>query len=160
MVEDTTAETSVRFSIDVAASIEHAFRVFTEGIDSWWPRDHHIGAVDMAAAILEPRTGGRWYELGVDGSECEWGIVLAWDPPGHLALSWHLDGDFRYVPGAELASRVDVHFEATGEHMTRVTLEHSGLDRHGPTWRRLREGITRGWPADLRRFALSAETSA
>jgi uncharacterized protein YndB with AHSA1/START domain len=91
-------ETSVRFEIDVEAPIEHVFRVFSEGFDSWWPRDHHIGEVDMAVAILEPRIGGRWYELGVDGSESDWGTVLAWDPPRHVAVSWHLDGTFRFDP--------------------------------------------------------------
>jgi uncharacterized protein YndB with AHSA1/START domain len=142
--------TSVRFEIEVAAPIEHAFRVFTEGFDSWWPRDHHIGRVDMAVAILEPRVGGRWYELGVDGSECEWGMVLAWDPPRHVAVSWHLDGEFRFDPRRDRASRVDIHFEQRGVDRTQVILEHSGLDRHGETWRLLRDRISRGWPTDLR----------
>jgi uncharacterized protein YndB with AHSA1/START domain len=153
----TPDETSVIFSIDVEAPIEHAFQVFTEGIDSWWPREHHIGSVDMAIAILEPRAGGRWYELGIDESECDWGIVLAWEPPRHVALSWHLDGDFR---SGTRESRVDIRFEALDDRTTRVVLEHSGLDRHGPTWRRLRDGISRGWPADLQRFARAVEHAA
>jgi uncharacterized protein YndB with AHSA1/START domain len=153
------SETSVRFSIDVDVPIEHAFRVFTERLDSWWPRVHHIGEVEMAAAILEPRAGGRWYELGIDGSECDWGLVLAWDPPHHVALSWHVDGDFRHDADDTHASRVDIDFEARGDQTTTVVLEHSGLDRHGPTWRRLREGITRGWPADLQMFKRAAEVT-
>jgi hypothetical protein len=150
-------ETTARFSIDVRAPVEHTFRVFFERIDAWWPRDHHIGTVPMAAAILEPRAGGRWYELGVDGSECEWGVVLAFDPSRHVALSWHLDGEFQYDADPDRASRVDVWFEPTPDGGTRVTLEHSGLDRHGDTWRRLRESITRGWPIDLRLLAAAAE---
>jgi uncharacterized protein YndB with AHSA1/START domain len=142
--------TSVRFEIEVEAPIEQVFRVFTEGIDSWWPRDHHIGRVDMAVAILEPRIGGRWYELGVDGSECDWGTVLAWDPPRHVAVSWHLDGTFQFDPDRTRASRVDVRFEPRGSDRTQVILEHSGLDRHGDTWQTLRERISRGWPSDLR----------
>lgn len=158
---DTPApETSVRFSIEVDVPIDHAFRVFTERIDSWWPRDHHIGGVEMVAAILEPRAGGRWYELGIDGSQCDWGLVLAWDPPRHVALSWHLDGDFRFDADRARASRVDVRFEASGDRTTMVVLEHSGLDRHGPTWPRLREGISRGWPADLRLFKRASELTA
>jgi uncharacterized protein YndB with AHSA1/START domain len=147
------AEASVRFTIDVSAPIEQAFDVFTLGIDTWWPRDHHIGRVEMAAAILEPRAGGRWYEIGVDGSTCEWGLVLAWDPPHHVAVSWHLDGDFRYDPDQATASRVDVYFERIDSRTTTVTLEHSGLDRHGEGWKRLRDAISRGWPTDLRLFA-------
>jgi hypothetical protein len=106
----------------------------------------------MAVAILEPRIGGRWYELGVDGSECEWGMVLAWDPPRHVAVSWHLNGEFRFDPSRERASRVDVHFEPRGADRTRVILEHSGLDHHGETWRLLRDRISRGWPTNLRLF--------
>ena len=153
--------TAVRFEIEVAAPLEHAFRVFTEEFDSWWPRDHHIGAVEMAVAMIEPRPGGRWYELGVDGSECDWGVVLAWEPPVHLALSWHLDGDFRFDPSRERSSRVDVHFAERGADGTVVTLEHSGLDRHGDSWHRLRDAISRGWPTDLHRFrdALDADTA-
>jgi uncharacterized protein YndB with AHSA1/START domain len=151
--------TSVRFEIEVVAPIEHAFRVFTEGFDSWWPRDHHIGRAEMAVAILEPRVGGRWYELGVDGTECEWGMVLAWDPPRHVAVSWHLDGEFRFDPGRERASRVDIHFERRDADRTRVILVHSGLDRHGDTWHLLRDRISRGWPTDLRRFRDAVEAA-
>ena len=155
--ESADPETTVRFSIDVAAPIERAFEVFTARFDTWWPRDHHIGTVEMAAAVLEPRTGGRWYELGVDGSECEWGIVLAWEPPRHVALSWHLDGEFRFDGDQASASRVDVRFSDLGAGRTRVELVHSGLDRHGDTWRLLRERISRGWPKDLRLLAEAIE---
>lgn len=149
--------TAVRFSISVAVDVERAFRVFTEQMGSWWPPEHHINDAPMAAAILEPRVGGRWYELGIDGSQCEWGVVLAWDPPHHVAVSWHLDGDFRYDPTVERSSRVDVRFQAQEDGTTRVELEHSGLDHHGPTWRRLRDAVSEpaGWPLHLRRFALT-----
>ena len=153
----TGSDFAVHFSIEVAVPIEQAFRVFTDGIDSWWPRNHRIGEVAMAAAILEPRPGGRWYELGVDGSECDWGVVLVWDPPRHLALSWQLDGEFHRDADATHASRVDVRFEARGEGTTRVVLEHTGLDHHGTSWQRVREGISRGWPADLLLFKEAAE---
>lgn len=148
-------ETTVRASIAVRAPIEHAFDVFTAGMSSWWPRSHHIGTTAMVATIVEPRVGGRWYELGDDGSECDWGMVLAWGPPHHLALSWHLDGDYRYDPDARRSSRVDIRFRAQADGTTLVEVEHSGLDRHGPTWRRLRDDIasTGGWPGMLRLFA-------
>ena len=149
-------ETAVRFSVIVDADIERAFAVFTEQMTVWWPPEHHINAAPMAAAILEPRVGGRWYELGNDGSECEWGVVLAWDPPHHVAVSWHLDGDFqRFDPDMAHTSRVDVRFRAESDGTTRVELEHSGLDHHGPTWRRLRDSISSpgGWQETLRRFA-------
>ena len=150
--QSTLDETSLSFSLEIAASIERAFEVFTAGLDSWWPRTHHIGKADMAMAVLEPRAGGRWYELGVDGSTCEWGVVLAWEPPSHVSMSWHLDGDFQFDADRSQSSRVDVYFEKLGPDSTRITLIHSGLDRHGETWTRLRDSITSGWPTILRLY--------
>jgi uncharacterized protein YndB with AHSA1/START domain len=150
-----TSDTTVTKSIVVHAPIERAFRVFTEDFDSWWPRSHHIGTAEMAKAIIEPRVDGRWHEEGVDGSECEWGRVLAWDPPTHVALSWHLNGAFRYDPDPEKASRVDVYFTAEGDGSTRVELTHSALDRHGDGWEDLRTGVSGdgGWPELISLYA-------
>ena len=150
---DQRPVTMVRANVIVRATIEHAFRIFTEDMTSWWPTKHHIGIRPMVAAILEPRTGGRWYELDDDGSECDWGIVLAWDPPRHLALSWHLDGDYRYDSNAQRSNRVDVRFQTQPDGSTLVQLEHSLLDRHGPSWTRLRDGVSGGWSGILQRFA-------
>ena len=154
-----STETTFRTAITVDAPIERAFTVFTEGFDTWWPRGHHIGTAEMAEALIEPRVGGRWHERGVDGSECEWGRVLAWDPPHHVALSWHLDGAFRYDPDPAKASRVDVRFVVERDGVTRVELEHSGLDRHGASWTDLRDGISSsgGWPDVISRFADAAQ---
>jgi uncharacterized protein YndB with AHSA1/START domain len=152
-------ETSIRASVVVHAPIEHAFEVFAADMTSWWPSTHHIGDAPMVAAIVEPRVGGRWYELGDDGSECQWGVVLAWEPPHHLALSWHLDGDFEYDPEVLHASRVDVSFMAQPDGSTLVELAHSDLDRHGPTWTRLRERAGGGWSFILGRFVARAESA-
>jgi uncharacterized protein YndB with AHSA1/START domain len=156
-VTEATA-TTFNTGITVQAPIERAFKVFTEGFDTWWPRGHHIGAADMAEAVIEPRQDGRWFERGVDGSECEWGRVLAWDPPHHVALSWHLDGNFEYNPDPDSASRVDVRFFAESEGATRVEIEHSELDRHGDTWEQLRAGISAegGWSSLIQMFAAAA----
>jgi uncharacterized protein YndB with AHSA1/START domain len=142
-------ETTVRKSITVNAPIARAFDVFTTRFDTWWPRSHHIGAIEMAEAVLDPRAGGRWYERGVDGSECEWGEVLAFDPPTHVALSWRIDATFKSDPGH--ASRVDVWFTEESAGVTRVELAHSELDRHGENWRQLRDGVSSdgGWQALL-----------
>ena len=79
-------------TITVDAPIERVFRTFTDGFGSWWPAEYHIGQADLATAILEPRQGGRWYEQGTDGSECDWGRVLAWEPPHRLVVSWQING--------------------------------------------------------------------
>jgi uncharacterized protein YndB with AHSA1/START domain len=154
-----STDTTFRTSITVHAPVERAFSIFTNGFDTWWPRGHHIGTAEMAEAVIEPRVGGRWLERGVDGSECEWGRVLSWDPPHHVALSWHLDGTFCYDPDHAKASRVDVHFVAETDKVTRVDLEHSGLDRHGSNWTDLRDGISSsgGWPDLLARFSDAAK---
>jgi uncharacterized protein YndB with AHSA1/START domain len=111
----------VKKSVRVNASQEHAFDVFAERFDIWWPRDHHIGKTAMREAIIEPRTGGRWYERGEDGSECEWGRVLAWEPPARLLLSWRINSKF--VPDETVESEVEVRFIPDGA-VTRVELEH------------------------------------
>jgi uncharacterized protein YndB with AHSA1/START domain len=111
----------VRKSILVNAPQAHAFDVFARRFDAWWPKDHHIGKSAMKAAVIEPRAGGRWYEKGEDGSECEWGRVLAWEPPTRLVLSWTINGKFQIDESVE--SEVEVRFLADGEK-TRVELEH------------------------------------
>jgi uncharacterized protein YndB with AHSA1/START domain len=80
----------------VAMSVEKAFAFFTESFGSWWPAEYHIGQADMADAVLEPRKGGRWYERGTDGSECDWGRVLAWEPPHRLVVTWQVNGQWQY----------------------------------------------------------------
>jgi len=66
----------VRRTVTVAATPEQAFRVFTTGMDSWWPRTHHIGSSPLKEQVVEPRAGGRCYGLSEDGTECDWGVLL------------------------------------------------------------------------------------
>lgn len=154
----TSPETSIRKSIVVNAPVAHAFKVFTERFDSWWPHTHHIGKVEPFTAILDPREGGRWFERGADGSECDWGKVLVYSPPNRVAVSWHLDATYVYDPDPSKASRVEVTFHDEGNGRTRVELVHSQLDRHGAGWEKLREGVgsAGGWPGILDKFASTA----
>ena len=69
----SVADTSVKKSVTVNASVEHAFAVFTAEFDTWWPRSHHIGKSPMKQAIIETRAGGRCYTTQEDGAECDWG---------------------------------------------------------------------------------------
>lgn len=112
----------VRKSIRVQAPPSHAFEVFTARFGSWWPKSHHIGAAEMKDAIIEPCQGGRFYEKGVDGSECVWGHVLVWEPPHRLVLSWRLNSRFQIDD--EMDSEVEIRFLPDGEGATRVELEH------------------------------------
>ena len=149
-----TTDTVFRHSISVEVPVDRAFEVFTKGFDAWWPREHHIGEAELSEVVLESQLNGRWFERGVDGTECDWGRVLSWDPPRHVAMSWHLNGDFEYDPDPDRSSRVDVRFSAEGDRVTRVDVEHSGLDRHGVGWEKLYEGIAsaNGWHGILARY--------
>ena len=142
----------VRKSIYVAASPEHAFDTFVDGIGRWWPKSHKIGPADLERPVIEPKEGGRWYELDVDGTECEIGKVALWQPPSRLILIWQLTPQFAYDP--DLVTEVEVTFlpEAGG---TRVDLEHRGLERLGDKADAMRETVSGpgGWPALLELFA-------
>jgi uncharacterized protein YndB with AHSA1/START domain len=154
---NTIPAITVRKSVTVNATREHAFQVFTTGFDSWWPKAHHIGKAEMLASIIEPKAGGRWYEKGVDGSECDWGKVLVWDAPNRVVLSWHLDGNWRFDPDPAHASEVEVKFVAESPSRTRVELEHRGLERANAA-EQLRAGIDsdQGWNGLLQLYSAVA----
>ena len=87
----------VTYSVTVPISAQRAFTLFTEGFNTWWI-GHHIGEADLAEVVIEPRVDGRWFERGVDGTECDWGKVLVYEPPGRLVLTWQLNSEFQYDP--------------------------------------------------------------
>jgi uncharacterized protein YndB with AHSA1/START domain len=121
---------SVRKVSMVAAPPVVAWRVFTERMGTGWPLAvYKIGKVNAVDAVIEPRVGGRWYERGDDGSTCDWGSVLVWEPPSRLVLSWDVSADWQYDP--ELKTEIEIRFIAVGEDGTRVELEHRKLDRYG-----------------------------
>src|SRR5919204_2698522 len=121
VMTEQTAELAVRRSITVEAAQDRAFEVFTEGISTWWLLEsHHIGSQVPEAAVLEPRSGGRWFERAPDGSECDWGRVIEWEPPHRVLLGWHLGPDWEYDPSESRATEVEVRFIAEGPGTTRV----------------------------------------
>lgn len=149
---------AVRKSVVVATSPERAFQVFTEGIDRWWPREHHIGASPLKRAILEPRSGGRWYAVCEDGSECDTGKVLTWEPPRRLVLAWQITAQWKFDPN--FLTEVEVTFTPQGLKRTRVDLEHRNLDRFGKDAPEMRKGIDgpEGWGQTLEKFAAAVAT--
>ena len=148
-------ETAVRRTITVAAAPQRAFEVFTAQLGRWWPREFHIGATEMADFVLEPKAGGRWYEVGVDGTQCEVGRVTSFDPPDSFVLAWQLNGSFQYDPDPAHASEVEVRFVAAGPAQTRIELEHRGFERHGTDADAVRASIDspQGWDYCLDLFA-------
>jgi uncharacterized protein YndB with AHSA1/START domain len=150
-----TTDTSVITSIVVEASIEKAFRVFTDDIGSWWTPEHHILQADLKEMVFEPRVGGRIIDRGVDGSECAWARVLAYDPPNRLVFSWDVSLRWQLEADHSRTSEVEVRFVAESPARTRVELEHRNLDRHGDGWNAMRDavGAPDGWGHGLQRFA-------
>jgi len=141
-------------SVSVAATPARAFEVFTTAIGRWWLPTHSILASKspQAAVTIEPRVGGRWYERGEDGSESDWGHVLAWEPPRRLVLAWQLDAQWEFDPA--LVTEVEVRFDAEPGGGTKVTLEHRCLERYGAGAETARSGLASegGWSGLLERF--------
>ncbi|HTJ81457.1 MAG TPA: SRPBCC family protein [Polyangiaceae bacterium] len=148
-------ETIVRHSVVVEAPLERAFRVFVEDFDRIKPREHNLMTAEIAETVFEPRVGGHIYDRGVDGSECRWARVLAYEPPSRLVFSWDINPRWQIETEPTRTSEVEVRFIAETPDRTRVELEHRNLERHGEGWPGVRDGVTgdRGWPLYLHRFA-------
>ena len=147
-------DTAVRRSVTVNRSVEDAFRLFTEGMSTWWPFEtHSIGkdGADAEEAVLEGREGGRLYERMADGHTSHWATVLVWEPPTRLVLSWELRPD---RPPTE----VEVRFSAAGD-ATRVELEHRGWERLGNQAEEAKAGYDSGWEVVLGHYAARGNAS-
>lgn len=135
---------SVFKSVRVKAPIERAFSVFVEQMETWWPATHHIGSTPFEAIFIEPRIGGRWYERNAKGETCDWGTVLAWNPPHSVRLSWHVgpghdSPDWVADMDMAKASELEIRFTAEAAGSTLVELTHSKLERHGEGAEQLRD---------------------
>ena len=150
-----TVDTAVRSSIVVDAPIERAFAVFTDDIGTWWPPEHHILQAELAEMVFEPRQGGHVFDRGVDGSECRWARVLAYEAPTRIVISWDINPQWQLETDPRRASEIDVRFLPDGPNRTRVDLEHRHLDRHGDGWEQMRAavGARDGWERGLRSYA-------
>ena len=149
------ARTSVNQSVVVEVPIERAFKVFTEDFGSFKPAEHNMLGVEIAETVFEPRIGGYLYDRGVDGSECRWARVLAYEPPHRVVLSWNISAQWQVETDPHKTSEWEVRFTAETAHRTRVEIEHRKLERHGAGWEGVRDGVgsERGWPLYLRRYA-------
>jgi uncharacterized protein YndB with AHSA1/START domain len=149
------AQTSISTEVVVEAPIERAFRVFTEDFDRIKPREHNMLEVEIAETVFEAQEGGRIYDRGVDGSECQWARVLAYEPPDRVVFSWDISPQWQIESDLEKTSEVEVRFIAETPDRTRVVLEHRNLHRHGEGWEGEREAVggEGGWPLYLERFA-------
>jgi uncharacterized protein YndB with AHSA1/START domain len=154
MINDPAA-TSVRHSIVVDVPIDKAFRVFTADFGRFRPPEHNLLTAEIAETVFEPRVGGHLYDRGVDGSECRWARVLAYQPPNRVVISWDISPSWQIESDLAKTSEVEVRFTSEGEGRTRVELEHRHLERHGNGWESVRDGVDgeQGWPLYLDRYA-------
>ncbi|ADU47121.1 SRPBCC family protein [Intrasporangium calvum] len=149
-----TMSAMVRRDIVVPASVEQAFAVFTERFGEIKPPEHNLLGAPIEQTVLEPRVGGHIYDRAIDGTECRWARILVFEPPRRLVFSWDIGPTWQLESDPENASEVEVRFIAETPERTRVELEHRNLDRHGPGWPSLAEGIgdDQGWPLYLARY--------
>jgi uncharacterized protein YndB with AHSA1/START domain len=155
----STTSAVVHRQILVNAPLERAFALFTERFGDIKPREHNLLAVPIAETVFEPRVGGHIYDRGVDGTECRWARILAFEPPHRVVFSWDIGPRWELETDPANASEVQVRFTADGPDRTRVELEHRHIDRHGPGWEAVQEGVAddAGWPLYLARYADAVE---
>ena len=154
----TITPAPIRRTLRVKASQERAFDVFVGGMGSWWIKGHSLLQSPQKDVLIEPRTGGRWYEVGEDGSEQSWGRVLGWERPDRVVLAWQLNAEWTYDPDFE--TTVEVGFTPDGEY-TIVDFEHRDLDRFGEKAEAIRgdyeTGMDGGWRTLLDGYQRAAE---
>jgi uncharacterized protein YndB with AHSA1/START domain len=150
-VTPTISVTPVRKQKRVGTDPSHAFEVFTKGMNRWWPRQHSINKSPIQDIVIEPRVNGRWFERGEDGSECQWGRVLVWDPPRRLVLAWQISTQWKF--DSELETEVEIRFSKDGEE-TLVELEHrlQGYVAAAEQMHQIFDGPD-AWAATLERYA-------
>lgn len=145
----------VRQQIVVSATVERAFTVFTAQFGAFKPREHNLLSSPIADTVFEGRVGGHIYDVGEDGSRCEWARVLVYEPPSRVVFSWDIGPTWQVETDPAKTSEVEVRFIAEAADRTRVELEHRYLDRHGDGWRAVADGVAgdEGWPLYVRRYA-------
>jgi uncharacterized protein YndB with AHSA1/START domain len=150
-----TADAVVRRRIVVDASIEEAFAAFTDRLGEFKPPEHNLLGAPIAETVFEPRVGGHIIDRGTDGTECRWARVLAYEPPKRVVFSWDIGPTWQLETDPADTSEVEVTFIEEAPGRTRVDLEHRNIDRHGPGWEALADGVgnDQGWPLYLERYA-------
>jgi uncharacterized protein YndB with AHSA1/START domain len=145
----------VRREIVVDVPISRAFATFVERFGDFKPKEHNLLGAPITTTTFEPEVGGHIFDRAEDGSECRWARVLAYDPPDRVVFSWDISPHWQLETDAAHASEVEVRFVAETSGRTRLELEHRNIDRHGPGWEAVSEGVDgdAGWPLYLARYA-------
>jgi uncharacterized protein YndB with AHSA1/START domain len=145
MTMQATEIEAIRKSVTVPLPVEKAFRLFTDGVNSWWPvATHSIGGEDVENVMFDP-DGKRVYERLADGTEHDWADINAWEPPNRFLLAWRVNPE-------KIGTEVEVRFSADGDE-TRVDLEHRGWEKRGASERADYDG---GWDFVLGQYVGAA----
>lgn len=144
----------VHKSITVPLAIEQAFQLWTEGISTWWPAGHSRSGEADIAIFIEGEVGGRLYERTKSGTEHEWGSILVWEPPAHLAYHWYLGS------GPTQPTRVDVTFSVISQKETLVQIEHRGPELIGELWWLNNQRYRAAWDIVLPAYERNASKQA
>jgi hypothetical protein len=159
---DTESDSAVEVfrSVSVPLSQTRAFELFTTRMTEFWPKEHSIGTSEIAEVVIEPRSDGRWFERGADGSECQWGRVAFWDPPRKVVLLWQISADWQFDP--EFETEVELTFSEEGPDRSRLDLRHRNLQRYGANAEQMRAIFDdpSGWAGTLGAFVSFADAHA
>ncbi|MHC1559628.1 SRPBCC domain-containing protein [Actinomycetospora sp. C-140] len=110
----------IRQATTVRSGRAHTFDVFVATIGQWWPLQPYSAGKDRVREVLvEQRVDGRVYERWDDGTEVDWGRLLAWSPPERFVMTWNI---------TPLPTEVELTFTALGPSLTRVAVEHRGWE--------------------------------
>ena len=154
------APAPIRHRLRLKASTEKAFDTFAGSMGSWWMRSHSLQPSGQRDVVVEPLDGGRWYDIGEDGTEMEWGRVISWQRPERLVLAWQLNAEWSYDPGFE--TEIEIRFTPDGDH-TIVDFEHRNLERFGDKAAEVRgeqdSGMDGGWGQLLAGYASQLDGS-
>ena len=147
--------TAVTRTVTVDVPIERAFSVFTERFGDFKPPEHNMLGVPIAETVFEHHIGGHIYDRGTDGTECRWARVLAFEPPHRVVVSWDISPYWQIETNLDHTSEVEIRFIAETPQRTRLELEHRNIDRHGPGWEGVHDGVAddAGWTLYLDRYA-------
>lgn len=148
MIED------IRRDYTVPLQAEEAFGTFVGDFSRWWPREDTWGGDALEWIGIEPRVGGRCFERGPHGLQCDWGRVVAWEPPHRLVFTWQIGFGREPVPESTRASEIEVRFEPADPGSSRLLFEHRGIDRHGAQAADYRAALDsdEGWDLILGRY--------
>ncbi|UII31684.1 SRPBCC family protein [Fulvivirga ulvae] len=158
-MKNAKVEDSVQRSITIEVTQQKAFEVFVNQFGKWWPAEYTWSHEVLDFITIESGEGGRCFERGPNGFECDWGRVIRYEPPYAISFTWQIGVNREPVPDPAKASIVEVRF-GVEDSFTRVEVHHHSFSRHGKHWQRYVAGMAsvRGWSWLLDKYEASFDS--